>query len=107
MEGAIYMDGNRMDTIHQRVTIDDRKPENDFEYWATVWVKIKTDMLGYFWKEPNEKTIEVVLINNIINQLIIARIYVSYQQIVSVDDNVHLLCKRCKYEIFMYICKRL
>ena len=56
---AQYMD--RMETIHQRVVIDYSKPENDFEYWATMWVKIKTDMLGYFWKEPNEKTIEVAM----------------------------------------------
>ena len=56
---AQYMD--RIETIHQRVVIDYSKPENEFEYWATVWVKIKTDMLGYFWKEPNEKMIEVAM----------------------------------------------
>ena len=54
-----YMD--RIFTMHERLTVDTTKPEDDFIYWAETWVKVKTDIIGYFWKDPNEKEIEVAL----------------------------------------------
>ena len=40
---------------HNRMTIEYERPENDYEYW---WVKVKTDIIGYYWREPNEREIE-------------------------------------------------
>ena len=56
---AQYME--RILTLHERLTVDPTVPEDDFIYWAETWVKVKTDIIGYFWKEPNEKAIEVEL----------------------------------------------
>lgn len=53
----------RLGKVYERVRYDmNEVAESDFEYWTEMWIRVKMDIIVYFWQRPNEREIEKNLV---------------------------------------------